>query len=189
MDLRPRHEHESTRGGPGVRQRQLLLGGGHAVVVDDVVIHGALSRSLGAFATVTVRRGRGQVQQPHRGQRGRDQHDGVEVVRLCGRVLLHDRRSTSQRGDRLHLQTGSVTQVLYYRAQCGAYVSHVATQAEHRRDLTIRFAFEHIDVLLVRRSEEHTSELQSRGHLVCRLLLEKIKLTNTNYDARVYTTL
>src|SRR5690625_6157586 len=25
----------------------------------------------------------------------------------------------------------------------------------------------------VKRSEEHTSELQSRGHLVCRLLLEK----------------
>src|SRR5439155_19696888 len=38
-----------------------------------------------------------------------------------------------------------------------------------------------IDVLWVRdplvpvRSEEHTSELQSRGHLVCRLLLEKKK--------------
>src|SRR5690625_6213813 len=28
------------------------------------------------------------------------------------------------------------------------------------------------------RSEEHTSELQSRGHLVCRLLLEKKKQTN-----------
>src|SRR5437870_13058441 len=28
-----------------------------------------------------------------------------------------------------------------------------------------------------RRSEEHTSELQSRGHLVCRLLLEKKKGT------------
>src|SRR5690625_6068864 len=27
------------------------------------------------------------------------------------------------------------------------------------------------------RSEEHTSELQSRGHLVCRLLLEKKKPT------------
>src|SRR5439155_23975313 len=27
----------------------------------------------------------------------------------------------------------------------------------------------------VERSEEHTSELQSRGHLVCRLLLEKKK--------------
>src|SRR5207253_10392776 len=31
--------------------------------------------------------------------------------------------------------------------------------------------------LLPRRSEEHTSELQSRGHLVCRLLLEKKKNT------------
>src|SRR5690625_6269165 len=29
------------------------------------------------------------------------------------------------------------------------------------------------------RSEEHTSELQSRGHLVCRLLLEK---KNKNYN-------
>src|SRR5439155_17356071 len=29
--------------------------------------------------------------------------------------------------------------------------------------------------LLGARSEEHTSELQSRGHLVCRLLLEKKK--------------
>src|SRR5690625_5486414 len=28
------------------------------------------------------------------------------------------------------------------------------------------------------RSEEHTSELQSRGHLVCRLLLEKKKATD-----------
>src|SRR5690625_6435845 len=29
------------------------------------------------------------------------------------------------------------------------------------------------------RSEEHTSELQSRGHLVCRLLLEKKKHNKT----------
>src|SRR2546429_5677698 len=29
------------------------------------------------------------------------------------------------------------------------------------------------------RSEEHTSELQSRLHLVCRLLLEKKKITHT----------
>src|SRR5437660_2289322 len=28
------------------------------------------------------------------------------------------------------------------------------------------------------RSEEHTSELQSRGHLVCRLLLEKKKMNS-----------
>src|SRR5207253_10214338 len=34
--------------------------------------------------------------------------------------------------------------------------------------------FEALDRVQVR-SEEHTSELQSRGHLVCRLLLEKKK--------------
>src|SRR5690625_6180452 len=32
-----------------------------------------------------------------------------------------------------------------------------------------------VDIALDKRSEEHTSELQSRGHLVCRLLLEKKK--------------
>src|SRR5690625_5646040 len=34
-----------------------------------------------------------------------------------------------------------------------------------------------------RRSEEHTSELQSRGHLVCRLLLEKKKKTTYRSQA------
>src|SRR2546422_7870351 len=36
-----------------------------------------------------------------------------------------------------------------------------------------------IRVVAVERSEEHTSELQSRLHLVCRLLLEKKKKSNT----------
>src|SRR5262245_63330479 len=35
-----------------------------------------------------------------------------------------------------------------------------------------------------RRSEEHTSELQSLRHLVCRLLLEKKKQNITNSDTR-----
>src|SRR3989442_8181283 len=35
---------------------------------------------------------------------------------------------------------------------------------------------------VVVRSEEHTSELQSRPHLVCRLLLEKKKTTQTSKD-------
>src|SRR5437870_9946382 len=38
------------------------------------------------------------------------------------------------------------------------------------------------------RSEEHTSELQSRGHLVCRLLLEK-KKQKTHRKIRVSGTL
>src|SRR3712207_8297673 len=44
--------------------------------------------------------------------------------------------------------------------------------AEHARDLRgVQ--------LLVPRSEEHTSELQSRQYLVCRLLLEKKKTTTS----------
>src|SRR3989449_6689273 len=39
-------------------------------------------------------------------------------------------------------------------------------------------------VRLVQRSEEHTSELQSRLHLVCRLLLEK-KKKNTKYKCTI----
>src|SRR2546429_5719511 len=39
------------------------------------------------------------------------------------------------------------------------------------------------------RSEEHTSELQSRLHLVCRLLLEKKKKTNISKCAQPTTPL
>src|SRR5439155_6531041 len=45
---------------------------------------------------------------------------------------------------------------------------HVATE-QRSRDIFVRKQAQHL------RSEEHTSELQSRGHLVCRLLLEKKK--------------
>src|SRR3989442_9003847 len=38
-----------------------------------------------------------------------------------------------------------------------------------------------------RRSEEHTSELQSRPHLVCRLLLEKKKRRRSRTDRRIRT--
>src|SRR2546422_2295747 len=41
--------------------------------------------------------------------------------------------------------------------------------------------------LLTRRSEEHTSELQSRLHLVCRLLLEKKKKINKDIILTVNT--
>src|SRR2546428_3586328 len=52
-------------------------------------------------------------------------------------------------------------------------VGHVTT----RQDIQLHFAaLEHGEV----RSEEHTSELQSRSDLVCRLLLEKKKKTNVN---------
>src|SRR5205809_5142083 len=56
--------------------------------------------------------------------------------------------------------------------------SSAITTADHprARDVMLRF--------LVRRSEEHTSELQSRLHLVCRLLLEKKNKTSTTSSSR-----
>src|SRR5690625_5828071 len=65
------------------------------------------------------------------------------------------------------------------------------TDAPEHHDSMARFVFTHIatpaallaiifgtllfvvDLIVSSRSEEHTSELQSRGHLVCRLLLVK----------------
>src|SRR5690625_6115580 len=50
----------------------------------------------------------------------------------------------------------------------GAAVAVDLTVPSATRD-NVRFLVDHG----IHRSEEHTSELQSRGHLVCRLLLEK----------------
>src|SRR5690625_5276179 len=44
-------------------------------------------------------------------------------------------------------------------------------KVERSDDKGVYFTFG--EVRFNRRSEEHTSELQSRGHIVCRLLLEK----------------
>src|SRR5207253_4407351 len=50
---------------------------------------------------------------------------------------------------------------------------------EESEEAALRKTAEQVDRA---RSEEHTSELQSRGHLVCRLLLEKKKKKHTNAD-------
>src|SRR3712207_7952349 len=42
-------------------------------------------------------------------------------------------------------------------------------------------------ILHYHRSEEHTSELQSRQYLVCRLLLEKKKKTQQHYNTSIPT--
>src|SRR5439155_26656823 len=44
------------------------------------------------------------------------------------------------------------------------------------RSTRLRITWSTVLMIVGPRSEEHTSELQSRGHLVCRLLLEKKKL-------------
>src|SRR5690554_7311603 len=47
----------------------------------------------------------------------------------------------------------------------GIYTDHVQSQVL----IILKYGFE---LIFAQRSEEHTSELQSRPHLVCRLLLE-----------------
>src|SRR5439155_18864469 len=54
----------------------------------------------------------------------------------------------------------------------------------YRRVLRDRKDLDPEDIL--QRSEEHTSELQSRGHLVCRLLLEKKKTETDIEDGPTY---
>src|SRR5687767_2643352 len=59
----------------------------------------------------------------------------------------------------------------------GLFVDHnnfVWTNARES-NLTVKFTREGKVVLVIGRSEEHTSELQSLAYLVCRLLLEKKK--------------
>src|SRR2546422_7236238 len=57
-----------------------------------------------------------------------------------------------------------------------AGTSGIGLQAELFGIPTRRHLFVGLPVHALVRSEEHTSELQSRLHLVCRLLLEKKKL-------------
>src|SRR3712207_8390634 len=58
------------------------------------------------------------------------------------------------------------------RQTCYAVADRIVRSLEHRSQQVPLSVFE--------RSEEHTSELQSRQYLVCRLLLEK-KTTNYSY--------
>src|SRR3712207_9181153 len=56
---------------------------------------------------------------------------------------------------------------------------HVGARDHHLADHGVVELEDGVDELPVVRSEEHTSELQSRQYLVCRLLLEK-KLLSLN---------
>src|SRR2546422_1204079 len=58
----------------------------------------------------------------------------------------------------------------------------ILTQHEH-----VTFAAQLVHARAVVRSEEHTSELQSRLHLVCRLLLEKKKMAAIQSPPSEYT--
>src|SRR2546429_3890727 len=68
-----------------------------------------------------------------------------------------------------------------FRSQYGLLTALDLTGEANQKTLSAGFAMDSttltrtLGLLLKQRSEEHTSELQSRLHLVCRLLLEKKK--------------
>src|SRR5439155_6329938 len=68
-----------------------------------------------------------------------------------------------------HRPVGNAVQPFDLQAQRLGEPPDDALATFRKRDLDLGAA------LYGARSEEHTSELQSRGHLVCRLLLEKKK--------------
>src|SRR5207253_6037271 len=82
-----------------------------------------------------------------------------------------DSRGALSRRDFIKLSGGASAAL----GTLGALGMSLAPSVAHARTLRIQNAKAVPTVCPYCRSEEHTSELQSRGHLVCRLLLEKKK--------------
>src|SRR5437660_6360447 len=84
-------------------------------------------------------------------------HDALPILHQSGRVwIMFERRSSPHAGSHFTFLISSSVRV--------RSVSFLPAPPGMGKNDTLR-------------SEEHTSELQSRGHLVCRLLLEKKKQT------------
>src|SRR2546422_9459458 len=100
-------------------------------------------------------------------------------------------------------RTVAARETLAFKGELAAALGGEADLSPQRRklvDMTARAALllDHVDAYLfeqrslvnarAKRSEEHTSELQSRLHLVCRLLLEKKKKQKTKTRQYVLVT-
>src|SRR5690625_6717212 len=77
---------------------------------------------------------------------------------------------------------GEITALCNEKGYCWASNSYFAELYKVNKETISRWIAELVEkgyitteLIYKERSEEHTSELQSRGHLVCRLLLEKKK--------------
>src|SRR5207253_603891 len=144
---------------------------GHA---DDIRTRGAQEQALRTGAEArTLDAGVGLVLvQRHaaRVRHARDQGGGGAAGGLCARDMRDQPAAEEARGTR---SAGEVQVLRRQRELAGV---DLCAQASHRRHAdhgAHAEALQRPDVGAEVRSEEHTSELQSRGHLVCRLLLEK----------------
>src|SRR5690554_6979649 len=91
----------------------------------------------------------------------------AEINANLGATTEYVREGISQTRGKPTLQAG-----LTWQHNSGFYLGGWASGMDHRNDDDLNLEADYFAGV---RSEEHTSELQSRPHLVCRLLLEKKK--------------
>src|SRR5437870_1514428 len=93
----------------------------------------------------------------------------LEEAHTLGGTSYHKWLKPEQFGELYGPDDSEMTTVIAWLQRHGFSVAHVT-----KSKTAVEFSGTAV-LLFVTRSEEHTSELQSRGHLVCRLLLEKKK--------------
>src|SRR5256884_3725546 len=112
------------------------------------------------------------------GKRHTIKHLGFQPVRLLTEFLETPWSRCSRQPHSLHfaqfLEHGGRVRILRIDRE-GFFVVLGKSFQSSRVDLSALCGFIAVDSRRTKRSEEHTSELQSRLHLVCRLLLEKKK--------------
>src|SRR5690554_7246567 len=104
----------------------------------------------------------------------------MDLANLQTFITIAEQQSFSLAGERLHVTQPAISKRL------ASLEEQLGVRLFDRIGRTIRLteagqallprAYRIVNELEDARSEEHTSELQSRPHLVCRLLLEKKKI-------------
>src|SRR5256884_503647 len=163
----------------------LILTGIHAYLGVHVVERGvifvdlALAQiaALGATVAVVI---------------GMDPHGRASYWISLGFTFLGAAIFSFARSARGHIPQEAFIGIAYAVASATAILlmSKATGETEHLKDMLVgnilAVSWQEVrKTALLYRSEEHTSELQSRLHLVCRLLLEKKKKTITRASTRV----
>src|SRR5690625_5737464 len=86
--------------------------------------------------------------------------------------------ATTEKSKHVFVTPKEIAEAAINSAKAGAAIAHIHVRDPQTGGVS-HDANLYKEVVERVRSEEHTSELQSRGHLVCRLLLEKKKKTKS----------
>src|SRR5690625_6263831 len=108
----------------------------------------------------------------------RFKHQHVEILEGIDKLRQLSRAGVKDNAKAIAARLNALSQVIIQHLAIEDRILYPRLERGQDQDLvelSRRFRTEMADV----RSEEHTSELQSRGHLVCRLLLEKKKKKKT----------